>query len=104
MPGPPSRSTTGPFGEGVERGGSAPRGTIGGPTEGAAAAGERVAAGRGAPAAGQGFLPLGGVAGRTGEQDHRRPNYLVDDTDAFADDRWFTPPVIGGEDPEIIRA
>ena len=45
-----------------------------------------------------------GVAGRSGEQDHRRPNYLVDDTDAFADDRWFTPPVIGGDDPEVIRA
>ena len=66
--------------------------------------GERIAAGRGASTAGQGFVPLGGAAARSGDQDHRRPNYLVDDTDAFADDRWFTPPVIGGDGPEVVRA
>jgi hypothetical protein len=31
------------------------------------------------------------------DQEHRRPGYLLDDTDAFADDRWFPPPVIGGD-------
>ena len=32
------------------------------------------------------------------EREHRRPEYLVDDTDAFADDRWFTPAVITPDD------
>ncbi len=27
-------------------------------------------------------------------REHRRPSYLVDDTDAFGDDRWFTAAVI----------
>lgn len=40
------------------------------------------------------------TAGGTGGQDRerRRPDYLVDDSDAFTDDRWFTPPVIGADD------
>jgi hypothetical protein len=38
-------------------------------------------------------------AARPADQEHRRPSYLVDDTDAFADDRWFPPPVIGAEMP-----
>lgn len=33
------------------------------------------------------------------EREHHRPEYLVDDTDAFADDRWFTPAVITPDDP-----
>jgi hypothetical protein len=53
--------------------------------------------GRGVAATGHGLLPLAGVA-RPTVQEHSRPEYLVDDTDAFADDRWFTPPVIGGDD------
>jgi hypothetical protein len=36
-------------------------------------------------------------AARPVDQEHRRPAYLVDDTDAFADDRWFPPPVIGAD-------
>jgi hypothetical protein len=36
-------------------------------------------------------------AARPVDQEHRRPGYLLDDTDAFADDRWFPPPVIGGD-------
>jgi hypothetical protein len=46
---------------------------------------------------------MAGAAARPVEQEHRRPNYLLDDTDAFADDRWFTPPVIGGGDAVTTR-
>jgi hypothetical protein len=42
------------------------------------------------------------MAMRPTSQDHRRPDYLIDDTEAFADDRRFTPAVIGGDDePEV---
>jgi hypothetical protein len=51
---------------------------------------------------GHGIIPMGGV-GRPADQEHRRPDYLIDDTDAFADDRWFTPPVIGGDDNDMSR-
>jgi hypothetical protein len=54
---------------------------------------------RSATPAGHGILPMGGP-GRPAGQEHRRPDYLIDDTDAFADDRRFTPPVIGGDDIE----
>jgi hypothetical protein len=38
------------------------------------------------------------------DRDHRRPDYLIDDTDAFADDRWFTPAVITPDDmPPLPR-
>jgi hypothetical protein len=60
-------------------------------------------AGRGAVPSGHGILPLAGVA-RPAGYEHRRPDYLLDDTNAFADDRWFTPPVIGGADAEPARA
>jgi hypothetical protein len=37
-------------------------------------------------------------------RDRRRPDYLIDDTDAFADDRWFTPAVITPDDvPPPVR-
>jgi len=39
---------------------------------------------------------MGGAA-RPVDQEHRRATYLVDDTEAFADDRWFPPPVIGAD-------
>ncbi|MFD1524049.1 hypothetical protein [Pseudonocardia yunnanensis] len=42
-------------------------------------------------------MTAGPVAGNG--QERRRPDYLVDDTDAFADDRWFTSAVIGADDP-----
>jgi PPE family len=64
---------------------------------------QSAAAGRGAGSSGHGILPLAGVARPAGHE-HRRPDYLLDDTDAFADDRWFTPPVIGGADAEPARA
>jgi len=51
---------------------------------------------------GHGFLPMGGAA-RPVDQEHRRATYLVDDTEAFADDRWFPPPVIGA-DLQAFRA
>jgi hypothetical protein len=40
---------------------------------------------------------IGGGAGSEGRE-HRRPDYLVEDADVFTDDRWFTPPVIEGEE------
>ena len=107
VPGSPTRSTGGLSGGGPGPGAPAPRPSVGAPGEGVVngrLSETTAGAGRGAPVAGQGFVPLGGVGGRSGDQDHRRPNYLVDDTDAFADDRWFTPPVIGGDDPEVVRA
>jgi hypothetical protein len=64
---------------------------------------EGAAAGRG-QTAGHGILPMGGGgAVRPVEQDHRRPAHLIDDSDAFADDRWFPPPVISG-DTRVSRA
>jgi hypothetical protein len=43
---------------------------------------------------------FGAGAGAGGQQrEHRRPAYLIDDTNAFADDRWFTPAVITPNDP-----
>jgi hypothetical protein len=60
---------------------------------------------RGATGPGHGLLPVGGTGTRPAYQDHRRADYLVDDTDAFADDRWFTPAVISGDDEiEFARA
>jgi hypothetical protein len=42
-----------------------------------------------------GFFPPGGGGGVGGQgREHRRAPYLVDDTDAFGDDRYFTPAVI----------
>jgi hypothetical protein len=74
--------------------GEVPPRTTGTPPEGA----ERVTAGRGSTAAGHGILPMGGAgAVRAVEQEHRRAAYLIDDSDAFADDRWFPPPVISGD-------
>jgi hypothetical protein len=73
--------------------GEVPPRTAGTPPESA----ERIATGRGSTAASHGILPMGGAgAARAVEQEHRRAAYLIDDSDAFADDRWFPPPVIGG--------
>ena len=45
------------------------------------------------------MMPMGaGVGSGRADQEHRRPDYLLDDSDAFADDRWFTGPVIGADD------
>jgi hypothetical protein len=109
-PGSSSRTTGGVLGGPVGGGpggpayGGAPRTPPAAPV-GEAVAGRppEAAAGRGTPVSGHGIMPMTGAAARPADQDHRRPNYLVDDTDAFADDRWFTPPVIGGGDPEVTR-
>jgi hypothetical protein len=117
VPGSSSRTTGGVLGDGPASGGpggpaygGVPRAPLGGPAgEGVAArppeagAERGGTAGRGTPVSGHGILPMTGAATRPGDQEHRRPNYLVDDTDAFADDRWFTPPVIGGADLEVAR-
>jgi len=47
------------------------------------------------PGAGHpGVMPRGGGVGAGNNQEHRRPHYLVDDSDAFADDRWVTDAVL----------
>jgi hypothetical protein len=43
-----------------------------------------------------------GMAGGQ-ERERRRPDYLLDDSDAFADDRWFPPPVITPDDEPPLR-
>jgi hypothetical protein len=40
------------------------------------------------------YPPMLGLGSGTSEREHRRPDYLLDDGGAFADDRWFPPPVI----------
>jgi len=44
------------------------------------------------------YPPLAAGQGTGSEQERRRPDYLLDDSDAFADDRWFTPAVITPDD------
>ena len=44
------------------------------------------------------YPPLAAGAGAGSERERRRPDYLLDDSDAFADDRWFTPAVITPDD------
>ena len=60
--------------------------------------GTHTPSGRGPTPMGSGFVPLAGAV-RPADHEHRRPDYLLDDTDAFADDRWFPPAVISGDDP-----
>jgi hypothetical protein len=47
-------------------------------------------------------MAMGGGVNAQG-QERRRPHYLIDDTDAFADDRWFTPAVITPDDGPPTR-
>ena len=74
------------------------------PAEGVAARGvtadpgTHAPSGRGPTPMGSGFVPLAGAV-RPADHEHRRPDYLLDDTDAFADGRWFPPAVISGDDP-----
>jgi hypothetical protein len=113
VPGSSSHTTGGVHGDGPAGGGPggpvyggvprAPTGEAGAGSPGTGAAERANPAGRGTPVSGHGIMPMAGAAARPAEQEHRRPNYLVDDTDAFADDRWFTPPVIGGGDPVMSR-
>jgi hypothetical protein len=37
------------------------------------------------------------------DREHRRAPFLIDDTGAFADDRWFPPAVITPDDVPPIR-
>lgn len=51
------------------------------------------------PPGSPGFFPgLGAGAGGGGAREHRRPSYLVDDTDAFGDHRWITSGVLTPND------
>ncbi|WP_214404606.1 PPE domain-containing protein [Pseudonocardia lacus] len=63
----------------------------GGPGTAAAGSGTQAASTRS-----PGYIPGAGFGAGVGAQsrEHRRPSYLVDDSGAFADDRWFTAPVI----------
>ncbi|WP_344015346.1 hypothetical protein [Pseudonocardia xinjiangensis] len=45
------------------------------------------------------YPPLTAASAGRADEERRRPDYLVDDGDAFADDRWFTAAVIGADDP-----
>jgi hypothetical protein len=55
-------------------------------------------------AAGGLYPPLAPGLGAGSEQERHRPDYLLDDSDAFADDRWFTPAVITPDDgPPPVR-
>jgi hypothetical protein len=105
VPGPPTQAgSAGDWRTGlrtapVEPPGGPPRPTVPGtepPPRPAVipAEGERAPTGR--TGSGHGFFPMAGAA-RPVDQEHRRPAYLVDDTDAFADDRWFPPSVIGAD-------
>ena len=49
------------------------------------------------------YPPMAAAPVGTQGRERRRPDYLLDDTDAFADDRWFTPAVIGADDPPPPR-
>jgi hypothetical protein len=50
------------------------------------------------------YPPMAGAGmGAGAERERRRPDYLLDDSDAFADDRWFPPSVITPEDGPPVR-
>ena len=40
------------------------------------------------------YPPMLGSGSGASDREHRRPDYLLDDGGAFADDRWFPPAVI----------
>jgi hypothetical protein len=44
------------------------------------------------------YPPMAAGMGAGAERERRRPDYLLDDSDAFADDRWFPPSVITPDD------
>lgn len=44
------------------------------------------------------YPPLAAGMTAAQERERRRPDYLLDDSDAFVDDRWFTPAVITPDD------
>lgn len=50
------------------------------------------------------YPPVFGALGANQGRERRRPDYLLDDSGAFTDDRWFTPPVITPDDGPPARA
>ncbi|WP_212612308.1 PPE domain-containing protein [Pseudonocardia hierapolitana] len=70
------------------------------PTARAAAAAGPPPGPRGAGPSAMGGLypPMAAGLGGGQERERRRPDYLLDDSGAFADDRWFTPAVITPDD------
>ncbi len=44
------------------------------------------------------YPPMMGMGMGAPDREHRRPDYLLDDGNAFADHRWFPPPVIAADD------
>ncbi len=49
------------------------------------------------------YPPLAAGLGAGAERERRRPDYLLDDSGAFVDDRWFTPAVITPDDGPPTR-
>jgi hypothetical protein len=49
------------------------------------------------------YPPMAAGLGSGQERERRRPDYLLDDSGAFADDRWFTPAVITPDDGPPAR-
>lgn len=85
-------------GAGLLEPGGLPRGTSGALPSGTGS-GTGPGTANGARATGtHGFFPPGGGAAGGQSREHRRPPYLIDDTDAFGDDRYFTPQVITPDD------
>jgi hypothetical protein len=77
--------------------------TVAEPTARAAAASPPTGPRAGGPGAMGGmYPPLAAGLGAGQERERRRPDYLLDDSDAFADDRWFTPAVITPDDGSPI--
>ncbi|OLT06313.1 hypothetical protein BJF90_17840 [Pseudonocardia sp. CNS-004] len=100
MPGPPPRkpSAAGP----LPRNRSAPAPPATPAATRAVAAGPPAAARPGL--AGGMYPPLAAGMGSGGqERERRRPDYLLDDSDAFVDDRWFPPAVITPDDNPPVR-
>lgn len=60
-------------------------------------------AANGRPAGSPGFFPGAGAGAGGGAREHRRPSYLVDDTDAFGDHRWITSGVLTPDDRPTRR-
>ena len=49
------------------------------------------------------YPPMTAGMGAGSERERRRPDYLLDDSDAFTDDRWFPPAVITPDDGPPVR-
>jgi hypothetical protein len=92
-PGP--RSTSEPLGTRAVAEPTAARTAAAGPTPGLR--------GPGPSAMGGLYPPMAAGLGGGQERERRRPDYLLDDSGAFVDDRWFTPAVITPDDGPPVR-